>query len=268
MLTGDGATGYGKAGFEMWGMGFARPSGTFIPFNLLGSSDRYADVSLSWDAGTLTIDLASTDSDFSSSWLPVVLSHQFIPGTNKYMVLSTMTDANTCEVEFITMAGAKETTADADMFGALLFWGEKVTKTFTDSSTTLAEANFNKLITADGTVGSSSAGFSCWGSRIQYTGAAWTPVTGYGSSEKYDDLVLTWVTNHIQIDIPADFNATWLPVPMAGQTAGMTSKYMALASQASATRTNVYFYDMDGTLVTTEDTSMDFNIIWWGEKAA
>lgn len=141
-------------------------------------------------------------------------------------------------------------------------------KIFTNSSTTLAEANLNKLLAADGTVGSNSAGHASWGLRIRYTGAAWEAVANTGSENQIALVGIAWDTDHLEIDISSCsnvFNASTYPVCVVSQTYGVTTPYVIRAYAYADDMIYVDFTDMAGAAVTVEATSMDFSLILFGE---
>ena len=143
-----------------------------------------------------------------------------------------------------------------------------MTKIFTDASTTLAEANFNKLCAADGTVGSHSAGHACWGLRVRYNGAAWEAVADFGAEEQIANVGFTWDTDEVEIDLSGcdnQFNSGTYPVCVASQTKGAASEYLVRAVASDYQTILVDFTDPAGSIVTVEDTSMDFQLIMFGE---
>lgn len=141
-------------------------------------------------------------------------------------------------------------------------------KIFTNTSTTLAEANLNKLCAGDGTVGSHSTGYGVWGLRIRYTGAAWEAFADTGAENQIALATYTWHTTHLDIGLASTsnpFNAATLPVAVCSQTAGTTNAYFICAVATADDNIQVNFRDAAGTAVTTEDTSMDFQILIFGE---
>lgn len=141
-------------------------------------------------------------------------------------------------------------------------------KIFTNTSTTLAEANLNKLCAGDGTVGSHSTGYGIWGLRIRYTGAAWEAYADFGAENQIALATYTWDTTHLDIGLAATsnpFNAATFPIAVVSQTAGVANEYWVGAVATADDNIQVNFADMAGTAVTTEDTSMDFQILIFGE---
>lgn len=144
------------------------------------------------------------------------------------------------------------------------------TKIFTDASTTLAEANLNKLISGDGTVGPNSKGFTAWGLYIYYSSgsSAWVASTTYGATEQTSNVVLGWsaVANALSIDISGCTNPPSVKYPLifCQQGSGYAVQLNIKAIALSPTTFSVKFYDKADTLQTTEISSMAFNMLIFG----
>lgn len=142
------------------------------------------------------------------------------------------------------------------------------TAIFTDDVTTKSQANFRKLLAADGTDGSSNKGHACWGVMIQYTGAAWECIANYGAEEQISNVGLTWdgVNDWLQIDISGCSN-TFSNYPVVSITPGLgDAYYLTKGAAITASLTRVRFYNItDGTLIGTESANMRFSIMWFGE---
>ena len=143
----------------------------------------------------------------------------------------------------------------------------------TDSSTELNAANLNKFLAADGTTGGGGGtGHACWGLRIRYTGAAWEAYADYGAESQISNVGLTWDgSNHwLTIDLSGcDNTFENYPVVLCTQTSAASVIYNinAYATAASSVRVTFFAYDDAGIAdrITTEATSMDFNILFFGQ---
>jgi hypothetical protein len=146
-----------------------------------------------------------------------------------------------------------------------------MTKIFTDSVTTLAEANLNKLGAGDG---STSYQLASWGLRIRYTGAVWEAVALEGATAQIPLVALVWTgaSNRLEISTAACTNlfvAGQIPLafvdPLEDTTGAASTFYEPRAIVISNTLTYVRFYDHGGaTLQTVQGTNMNFRILWHG----
>jgi hypothetical protein len=142
------------------------------------------------------------------------------------------------------------------------------TAIFTDSSTTLAHANFRKLLAADGTDGNNNKGAACIGLWIRYDGASWEARAAKGAIAQTSNVGLTWdgVNERLEIDLSGCDNTFGEHTIAVVSAAATDSFFIPKAESANADTIYVRFYDVaTGARETTETTDMSFNIIIWGE---
>lgn len=126
---------------------------------------------------------------------------------------------------------------------------------FVDSTTELNAAALNQLAA----VGGGKLGVHIWYGRLTYNGASWEVVSTTDSA-KITAGALAWDGTDDQLEITlTDFSTA--PVVLATPVAA-DAGYNVKAHATSSTEAVVRFYAIDGgAKITTEDTSMDVNVL-------
>lgn len=147
-------------------------------------------------------------------------------------------------------------------------------KVWTDASTTLAEANLNKMLSGDNTTGQGGAGIACWGSSVYWVSGTTFGIHDYwGAKNIQPDLTATWVSSSpyyfVDVDCSAIghifYDTTYGPVVVASQDGPKTVPYHIMTTSVG-NHLYFYFYSMGSTpaIISTPDTNMDFHFIVWG----
>ncbi len=95
--------------------------------------------------------------------------------------------------------------------------------------------------------------------RCRYTGTVWEVSTSNDSSQIVSGN-LVWSTNKLTIALTG---YTAAPIVQATQCL-VATPYHIQAIATSSTNIDVQFYDLAATLITTQGTSMDFNLLLLG----
>lgn len=93
--------------------------------------------------------------------------------------------------------------------------------------------------------------------RVRYTGSAWEVHSGTDSNEIVSGN-LAWSTNKLTIALTG---YTVPPVVLCTQNPAATVPYVLQAGATSSSNVDVEFWDTAGAQVTTQATSMDFQLI-------
>jgi hypothetical protein len=136
-----------------------------------------------------------------------------------------------------------------------------------DLVTPVDEANQNKMLAGD-----TDGIYACFGYHIYYDGAAWQVSTTEGATESAGDVVVTWVGagNYLEVDTSGINNPFSGGVPIAVVSASMDNdaNYEVKAAGWTTNAARVSFYNIDtGAVITTEASTMDFNILLFGRIA-
>ncbi len=130
-------------------------------------------------------------------------------------------------------------------------------KIITDGTTELKEAELNKFVAAD------DAKVQCkmnW-AHVRYNGTAWEVVSGEDKAG-IASLDLSWDGVGTALDITlSGFSNPPIAVVCPASASAVIPKVKAVL----ANKLTVEFYDFTGAEVTTEGTTMDFNVILIGE---
>ena len=127
-------------------------------------------------------------------------------------------------------------------------------KVTTDGTTEFEEAAMNKYICAGE---ANKVQVKMWWGRVRYTGAAWEVSSSYDSAGLTSG-ALAWSTNQLQMTLSGFSN---IPIIVATPEAVDTNLNVK-AHCASTTQAVVRFYNIDtGALISTEATTMEFNVI-------
>ena len=141
-------------------------------------------------------------------------------------------------------------------------------KTVVDASTEVNAANFNKFVTGEGTSGTSRA-WACWGVHIRYDGAVWAVDSTVGAGiTQSANITLTWnaVSTRLEIGLSSITNQfRTSPCAVGSPHASATKFHDVQVGPQNSNTVHVYFFNAAGTLQTTQSTSMDFELILFGE---
>lgn len=117
--------------------------------------------------------------------------------------------------------------------------------------TPLNEANLNKYVAADGAKVTSKK----WWGRVRYTGSA-PEIVATVSTSGLTTPAVAWDTNHYVVTVGG---FTEVPVVQVSQNL-VATPYHVQAEAVDVDEVHVRFYTLAGALVTTQDTSMSFDI--------
>jgi hypothetical protein len=130
-------------------------------------------------------------------------------------------------------------------------------KVVTDGTTEFEEAAINKFIAAGE---ANKVQVKVWYGRVRYTGSAWEVSSSFDSAGLTTG-ALAWSTNQLQMTLSGFSN---VPIILATPEAVDTNLNVK-AHCSSSTLAVVRFYAVaDGALVSTQATTMEFNVLLIG----
>jgi hypothetical protein len=133
------------------------------------------------------------------------------------------------------------------------------------NSTSFTDANANKMVSSKHDAGGTQ--MMAW--RIRYNGAAWECVAGHGNTESISGVSFGWASNILTITLALDssYGTDYSASPVVVVSpAKSDANYYVKANASSATTIVASFYNIDtGAVITTESTTMDFEMILFGE---
>jgi hypothetical protein len=236
-------------------MAFARIQYTGAAWQISGGADSAGivsgDVSFSTDHTQVVLAEGYSASKFPLGFSCLVDAATYLPSCKA-------NSETRMDIVWRNNSGTKQTSESTAMDAEILTLGTG-TKILTDGSSALSEDILNKFIGVDQS-DAAKRGVIMKYARINYTGSAWQVVSTYDSAGIVSGN-LSWSTDHLIIDVTSGA-FTKYPVVIATTTSDTTTAfYQVHAVCTSATSVSIYFTNYSSSVITTQATSMDFQIM-------